>query len=153
MAVDVKDDRREWDLLVKASIALAGAEIRLGIQGKEADEQHGESPYTVAQVAACHEFGLGVPERSFLRGWLEEEQEKVQRLLQKVLSQIMKGEIDAETGLERAGAMFVGWIQVRIANRIDPPLAPATIKRKRSDVPLIDTGVLRSSITYRVTFA
>ena len=31
-----------------------------------------------------------------------------------------------------------------------PPLAPATIARKGSDKPLVDTGLMRNSITSRV---
>jgi hypothetical protein len=41
-------------------------------------------------------------------------------------------------------------MQQRIADRIDPPNAASTIKRKGSSVPLIDEGILRTSILGQV---
>ena len=40
--------------------------------------------------------------------------------------------------------------EAKIASNIPPALAPETIERKGSSVALIDTGQLRSSITWQV---
>jgi hypothetical protein len=150
--VSIKDNRRDFDRLQKELAKLAHADISLGVQGSEASQMHGTSNATVADIAAFHEFGLGVPQRSFLRGWADEDKDRIAKVMQNVLKVVTKGKMSAEQGLNQAGAIFVGWIQLRISNRIPPPLASSTIARKKSDVPLIDTGQLRSSITYRVSF-
>jgi len=40
-------------------------------------------------------------------------------------------------------------IKRAIANREFVPNAPATIRKKKSSTPLVDTGQLRASITYQ----
>ena len=105
---------------------------------------------TVVEYAAFHEFGLGVPRRSFLADWMTEQQAEIQQTVRAVVKSVTQGKYDAETGLERAGARFVGLVQARIATNIPPPLAASTVAAKGSSVALIDTGLLRSSITYVV---
>jgi hypothetical protein len=41
-------------------------------------------------------------------------------------------------------------VQMRISQGIPPALAQATVDRKKSSVPLVDTGQLRSAITWQV---
>ena len=53
-------------------------------------------------------------------------------------------------GLERIGAVVAGAIQQSIRDLRDPPNAPATIERKGSSNPLIDTGFMRLSVSWRV---
>jgi hypothetical protein len=57
---------------------------------------------------------------------------------------------NVRVALDRLGAKFVGDIQRRIKAHIPPPLQQSTIDRKGSSTPLIDTGVLWSSITHEV---
>lgn len=53
--------------------------------------------------------------------------------------------------MEQVGAFAAGATQQYITDLRDPPNAPYTIEKKGSDNPLIDSGVLRSSVTYKVT--
>ncbi len=57
-----------------------------------------------------------------------------------------------EKALRLAGAYLEGKIKEKITNTDPdwPPLKPATIKRKGSSKPLIDTGKLRNSIVHNV---
>lgn len=114
--------------------------------------KEGADGLTVAQVGAFHEFGLGVPRRSFIADWADENEARHKSQLAKMAKAVAKGAVPSvEVGLERLGNLYVGEVQRRIAAGIDPPLAQSTIDRKGSSVPLIDTGQLRSSITYKVT--
>lgn len=136
--------------LNKLKKALGKSSIQVGILEKADDPKEGSKEgLTVEEVAAFHEFGLGVPERSFLRGWLDENKEKVKEALERMAEATVRGKYSKEQALELLGQKFVGSIQERISNRIPPPLADSTVKKKGSDVPLIDTGQLRASITYR----
>jgi len=104
---------------------------------------------SVAEIAERNEFGLGPPARPFIGGWVEENEDRIEANLEKVGELICNGQ-DAATSLERLGLLYVGQIQARISSGIAPPNAPATIARKGSSTPLVDTGQLRSSIRSKV---
>lgn len=126
---------------------LDGAKEHRAVDLREADgASKTAAPITMGEIAAIHEFGIGVPERSFLRGYFKESNATVAEAALRLLRS--RGATPAM--LETLGTWLVGQIQLRIANRIPPPLAASTIARKGSDVPLIDTGQLRSSIAYKV---
>jgi hypothetical protein len=57
---------------------------------------------------------------------------------------------DAHRTLDRMGQGIKGELQQSIKDTNDPPLAPATIKRKGFSKPLIDTSVMINSVDYRV---
>lgn len=110
-----------------------------------------EDGMTVLEVATIHEFGTStIPERSFIRAYFDENQTRIRKMMTALMGSVIEGKRTKEQVLEILGQKLVGEIQARIAARIPPPLAPETVRRKGSDVPLIDTGQLRSSITYKV---
>jgi hypothetical protein len=147
MAAHVESKDHGADALVKALRSVKGAELRVGILDKGDDDHAG---LTVAELAAIHEFGLGVPERSFIRGWYDENIDQIRELIKKQLARVARGEVSEVNAWKQLGALFVAQIQKRIVERIPPPLAESTIKAKGSDVPLVDTGQLKSSITFKV---
>lgn len=104
----------------------------------------------IAEIAAWNEFGTDrVPERSFLRATITEHRSKYLRLLRQAAEHIIDG-MAPLVAYGRVGLQAVADVQRRIRDRIPPPNAPATIARKGSDVPLIDTGRLRQSIDYTI---
>lgn len=133
--------------LLEQVASMRNAFVEVGVLGADAD--HGEG-LTVGDVATFHEFGTDtIPERSFIRGYVDETKDKQQEIARKATAAVVKGQPIA-TVLNIVGLTHVAGMQERIANQIDPPLAEETIKRKGSSVPLIDTGQLRSSIVHRV---
>jgi hypothetical protein len=122
--------------------------LDVGVQGRLGAETHRGSLLSVAQIAEIHEFGLGQAERSWLRDWYDANQQLIKEDLRKVGRGILLGRFTREQGLELLGAKYVGQIQARIAAGIPPALTEATIQKKGSSVPLIDTGQFRSAITY-----
>jgi hypothetical protein len=105
-----------------------------------------EDGTTVSQVAENAEFGLGQPQRSWLRGFFDEHEDEVKRIETAEMQKYVLGEQDFDTACERIALWIQGGIQRRIRNRISPANAEVTIKAKGSDVPLIDHGVFRSAI-------
>lgn len=150
MGVRIKDRDRGYRSLVRRLYGLKKPKLAVGIMQAEGAEDHGG--VTTLQVAQWMEFGTStVPARSFLRAWFDENRARTQEMLRRILAAVVAGKYTPDQGLELLGAKFVGEIQRRIANRIPPPLKPETIARKGGkDVPLIDTGQLRSSISYKV---
>lgn len=111
-------------------------------------KRHVNSPMTVFDIGMMHEFGLGVPERSFIRAYYDQNKVRVQTLIKRVTELVAQGKITQEQGMNQLGLRLASEMQQRIAMNIPPPLAPETIARKGSDIALIDTGQLRSAITY-----
>lgn len=52
--------------------------------------------------------------------------------------------------LEQIGVSAEGAVKQYIRDLKDPPNAPSTIKKKGSDNPLIDTGAMMQSVTYKI---
>jgi hypothetical protein len=125
--------------------------LTVGVHGEEGGAAHGEG-LTVADVGSFHEFGLGVPQRSFIRGWFDEAvgSGELGALLSAQLKLAVAGKVTLDQALERVGLKVEAGVKKRITQRIPPPLAPSTIAKKGSSVPLIDTGQLRASIRAKV---
>lgn len=128
-----------------------------GAKTHEAEDNFGEgfgqeSPPTIAEVGSFHEFGLGVPQRSFIRGWADENEAENREALRKIGKAVTNGKLPGgpKQGLERFGLLAVGGIQKRMAEGIEPALAESTVAAKGSSVALINSGQLRSSITSKV---
>lgn len=136
--------------VVRSARELARAPLRVdvGIMGDDASTEYVDG-ITTALVAEIHEQGWGVPKRSWLRGWIEENEDDIDRRMSAFTRQILTGKITPEVAAKRFGAWAVGEIQKRISQGISPPNAPSTVESKGSSMPLIDTGQLRSSITSR----
>jgi hypothetical protein len=125
---------------------------RIGIQGSKASAPHGQGKgQTIGEIAAEHELGLGVPQRSFLRVFCDQNDKEIRTWLK---AAALKIELGASTPDREVGlicARIQAGVQEFIANgQVEPPNAPATIARKKSSTPLIDTGQLRSAITWEL---
>lgn len=107
-----------------------------------------QTPHTVATVAAWNEFGnKRVPERPFFRNAIHEMKEEIPKILKSRLD--AKDPVVTEQTAALLGAYATGEIQKSITDLKQPPNADSTIKRKGSENPLMDTGFMRQSVTWR----
>lgn len=60
------------------------------------------------------------------------------------------GGMDEQQALSRAAIMFKNAIQKEITNLKEPPNSPYTIEKKGSSNPLIDTGLMRSKVEWKL---
>lgn len=147
----VLDIDKGWhDLEQRLSALSSTAHVLVGVQGPKGDAQHNDSDLTVAQVASIHEFGLGVPERSFLRSTMDEHEAQLLQLASRLGQGVIDGRFSQQQALGLLGEKGVGLVVDKIRSHIEPPNAPSTIKRKGSDTPLIDSAQLAQSITAQV---
>lgn len=126
--------------------------VRVGVVGPSASERAGASEMTLAQLATIHEYGSGispgqpghVPERSFLRSALAARRGDIAALITAQMKRILSRETDQEGALNAIGAQIAAWIKAPVLEGagIAPPLKQATIDRKGSSRPLVDTGQL-----------
>ena len=128
-----------------------GYTLTVGIHAAEGGAEATGSKATLLEVAVINEYGLGVPERSFIRDWADLNESKHQDDLRKIGIAVLRGDYTVDVGLGRLGALYQGEVQARISAGIPPPNAPSTIARKGSSTPLIHTGQLRSAILWKVT--
>lgn len=153
MAV-IKDTDRGLSALMARRIGELAATV--GVHADEgAGTKEGEE-ITVAEVAAIHEYGLGVPKRSWLRDFVDENEAKLRQMLTASYRQVMSGKLTEEQALTRFGLAVEGMIKKRITKGIEPELLEETKERKKKmtggakDTPLILTSQFISSITHEV---
>lgn len=113
-----------------------------------------------AMVAAVHEFGSeqrNIPERSFMRSAVDGGRERINERLRLDLRAFVEGKGTKKTAFSRVGQFVRDLIQARIraSKSWAVPLKPATLAKKTvngkiGDVPLIDTGRMLASVTYRI---
>lgn len=156
MSVKVRDtDHGYRKMRANLKQASKGGGVSVGIHAQEGAGEHKSkepdaSPVTVLDVALWNEFGLGVPERSFLRAWVDENASQNREKLRKAMLLVVRGERTLEQALDLIGLSMQGGLQQKIAAGVPPPNAPETVARKGSSTPLIDTGQLRQSVTFLV---
>lgn len=107
------------------------------------------------RYATQNEFGSNekrIPARPFLRSTLFVHRQDIIKFMDKLKTSVIFGESKADNYLDNIGLYVQRLVQKRIKDSMSwaVPNSPATIKRKGSSLPLVDTGRMRSSITYRI---
>jgi hypothetical protein len=108
------------------------------------------SGFMVIGETEAHEIEL--PERSFIRGTIDQHEKEITEFGGKLALAILSGKMGKRQMLEIWGDK----VKTKIRNGITTrslgltPNTPATIARKGSDTPLVDTGHLLGSITHKV---
>ena len=116
-------------------------------------------PHPVPLVALWMEFGNRggasgggwggpIPERPFIRQAIAQAEDVLMPILKRNLDPELLGVDRRTAGL--LGAAMQGLIQTSVTKGDFEDLSPVTVELKTSDKPLIDTGFLRKSVTYRI---
>ena len=106
----------------------------------------------VALVAITQEFGStsrNIPPRPFFRNALMLNM-NYRKDRKYYFSLVAKGKMPTHTALAQLGDKVAQDIQESIVMLSRPALKEATVKKKGSSNPLVDTGHLKQSVTYKV---
>ena len=107
---------------------------------------------SVIDIGARHEYGLGVPVRSFLRAPFFVRKKEMQKFIRNEFKKVVDGE-KADKALELIGVfgrnIVIDSFDSRGFGQWEK-LGEKTIKEKGSSAPLIEGGTLKGSITYEV---
>lgn len=107
------------------------------------------STMTLATLGYIHEYGTRtIPARPWLTQGLAASDPSA--LMRRAAKEVLDGKRTAAQALERAGMAATAAVQKTITAGLEPALKPATIARKGSSKPLVDSGRLRGAITYKV---
>lgn len=111
------------------------------------------SALPLASIAAVQEYGSqdgSIPARPFLAMALQKNQKTLNKLQDKSLDAVLSGKSTIAKGLTVLGEAHTAQVKQGFTELQFTPLKASTIKQKGSTRPLIDTGLLRRSIAYKV---
>lgn len=163
----VRDESRVNDLL-KVLEAFENTKIEIGILSSAGEK--------MLMIANVNEFGISIdvtpkmrgylhsigihlkktttqihiPERSFIRAGYEASKKDFQQKFSGLLQKVILGEMSVDSFFDFCGEYCVGKIREFLVDLRTPPNHPITAERKKSSNPLIDTGHLKDSISYRI---
>lgn len=150
--VTVKDDR--WQAILSALTADLALELEVGLLDEDS---------AIAEYGFYNEFGTDtIPERSFIRSTFDENRGKYLRALDRLLQKSMTSASPIKSALTKLGIKQRNDIIKKITKLKLPANALSTQRAKgRSlskgkkktvlvDNPLIDTGIMRGTIRFRI---
>ena len=146
----VKDDKREQKRLERRIKEMASRpHVAVGIL----QDEKRDNGFSLVDLAVVHEYGSKdgrIPCRSFIRSTCDAKRADHTKLVTQLQSKIIDGKLGMKQALTQFGEV-VSKDMVQTINRgIEPQLAEATVRRKKSSKALIDTGRLKGSITHEV---
>jgi hypothetical protein len=153
---DIKFDDKVFERLRAEVKEAAKKHVHVGVLASKGGANTGpDGETTIAEIAAIHEYGApkaNIPARSFIRATLEgnENREHLTKMLEKLARAVLSEKISVDGALGALGAWAVSAVKARITGRISPELKAATVQRKGSSVPLVDTGQLINAINWEV---
>ena len=145
-----KNDLTKFKKVFKEIKVIADHSVMVGVPKDVGMYPNGQ---TVEEVGTKHEFGLGVPRRSFLRMPFSKERPTINKFIKHSWEKITEGRGNALTELNKLGQL--GESISRDAFKSQgygdwKELDPRTIAAKGSSKILQDTGKLVQSIHYWV---
>ena len=144
-----KKDRNNFSKFNTALDLLNGVYVKAGILADNKTLSADGVP--VVEYAIYNEFGTAkIPARPFVGTTHDEEGRQWIGTVDKNLEAMLLSKQRTQTELDILGRRMMTDIKRKIDSITSPPNSPATIKRKGSDKPLIDDGVLRREINYEV---
>lgn len=123
---------------------LKKLEVRIGFQQGAQDEDGVD----MVDIAMWNELGtVNMPARPFMRDSVDNHTDVIEAFAQAQVNTLAGGGT-AESVLKNMGVMQKAMIQNEIDEGSFAANAPSTVRRKKSDKPLIDTGRMRQSVQF-----
>jgi hypothetical protein len=143
--VRITDTDHGYARLMVNARKLRSTVVRVGVNE---NVHEGSGGLTNAQIGAFHEFGTAtIPQRSFLRAWVDGTQKGWTAWLKEHLYRALMGR---EAWAKNFGEYAVEGVRARMRLGIPPPLKDATVRRKDHATPLLDTDQLLNAVEYDV---
>src|SRR4029079_14342138 len=149
---DIKIVDRGLMKIIKKRSAMSGRGVKFGIQS----DAGSEDGTTILDIAIWNEYGTEkktgeehIPARPFMRDFYEKNQKPMSMMMDLMVSKVDNG-MNVETALDLLG----NWAESHQKAHVQPSKswakanADITVKRKKSDKPLIDHGLMVNAIRY-----
>lgn len=92
---------------------------------------------------------IKIPERSFIRTGHDKNIDRIIMQTERAIGQVVAGDMSVDDMLDLYGQQMATAIKLYMRNLKTPPNHPYTVEQKGSSNPLIDTGNLLESITWK----
>jgi len=151
MNVDIQLIRKNPNWLNDLKMKLLGqttTEVAIGFpKGQNSANAHYKNGQSILNVAIMNNFGTDtIPRRPFMEQSAPKLQEMWKKLQEKEQKNIQQGTTTIEAVMKTASVLGVAIVQQEISAGDFAPNAPETIKQKKSDKPLIDSGDMRKYV-------
>jgi hypothetical protein len=158
--VTLVDNDKGWRELqaVLAKLENRTAYAKAGVIGAKAQAGQHPTPQgknlSNVDLAVTHEFGVPgrIPQRSFIRRAFDANRDRYIEMMTKLAQAIYDRKTSVRQALGLMGLQAASDIRniVRQGAGIPPPNSPATIERKGSSRPLIDTAQMIGAVSHAV---
>lgn len=150
--------------MIKSAESISGKKVKVGVLDGDNAWLAGIHEYgcniivTPEMRAYLHRVGLHlkdsttvikIPERSFLRNGHDENVDRVIKQTERAIGQVLIGAMEVDDLIELYGQQMSTAIKTYMRNLSRPANHSFTVNQKGSSNPLIDTGGLVESITYK----
>ena len=164
MAVKWKTKVNKLPEVAKTLETLNGKRVKVGsLQGEHAwlagiHEYGVDITVTPKMRAFLHSQGLHlspnttvikIPERSFIRTGHDKNIDRIMKQTERAVGQVVEGHMSVDEMLDLYGQQMATAIKTYMRDLSTPANHPYTIEQKGSSNPLIDTGGLLESITWK----
>lgn len=164
MGVKWTTKKNNFPKMEQAIAELDGRKVNVGVYGEQAwlagiHEYGCNIKVTDKMRAYLHGQGLHlkdstkyitIPERAFLRTGYDQNRDNLVDSVEFALPSVLDGSMDSDKFLEMVGLILSSNIKDYAIALDSPPNHPYTVERKGSSNPLVDTGDMIGSITYKV---
>lgn len=134
------------DKVLENVMELGGKQVKVGIQAGSGSHDGVD----ILDIAIYNHFGTrNIPSRPFVSDCFDKNQGQISEAKKRIVYRVMEG-MPASTGLAQLGQWYQDVLKGHIRNGGWVPNAPATVKRKGSSRPLIDTGQLVNSVRWKI---
>lgn len=134
------------DKVLENVMELGGKQVKVGIQAGSGSHDGVD----ILDIAIYNHFGTrNIPSRPFVSDCFDKNQGQISEAKKRIVYRVMEG-MPASAGLAQLGQWYQDVLKGHIRNGGWVPNAPATVKRKGSSRPLIDTGQLVNSVRWEI---
>ena len=145
MSVEVKLIDHGFDNIIQQALKLDGKGVKVGIRRGKGSHDGTD----MLDIAVYNHFGTAtIPARPFVSDCAEKNAGQIQEAQKRLVYRVYQGSLSADGALAELGAWYVNVQKGHILHGGWTPNAPATVKRKGSNKPLVDTGQLVNTVDW-----
>lgn len=149
MGAVVEERDLGWNNIKKQMKKLSNSYVDIGLFGNDG----GPDTNLAARVAVLElSSRLWNPrtKRPFMRRTIDDNKKEIGEFVDRGLDKVVEKRSNAKKLLHDIGVEVTGLTKQKITEGPFAPLKPATIRRKGSSRPLIDTGDMKNSVKFKV---
>jgi hypothetical protein len=145
MSVEVKLIDHGFDKIIQQALKLDGKGVKVGIRRGKGSHDGTD----MLDIAVYNHFGTAtIPARPFVSDCAEKNAGQIQEAQKRLVYRVYQGGLSADGALAELGAWYVNVQKGHILHGGWTPNAPATVKCKGSNKPLVDTGQLVNTVDW-----